>query len=76
MRTKHALRKPYICVALKSPQWHVINVNQESDMQRFEQETDKPTSHQNQYLIDYLRKAIRGQRKALKFINKTTGIFN
>lgn len=76
MKTKHALSKPFICVELKCPQWHIINVNQESDMQRFEKEIDKPLCYQNPYLIDYLRKAIRGQRMALKFINKTTGLFN
>lgn len=76
MKIKHAYRKPYICVELKSPQWHVINVNQESDMQRWEQETDKPLRYQNPYLIAYLRKAIKSQREALKHINKTTGLFN
>lgn len=67
--------KAWICPQLAQPRWHILNVNQESDLQRLEKEVDKPRMYQNAYLIDYLIKAIRGQRQELKRIN-LTGIFN
>ncbi len=70
------IKNVYIDISLKAPRWHVINVNQESDMKRLEAEFDKPKMYQNPYLISYLQKAIRAQRMELKHINKTTGIFN
>ena len=48
--------KAWICPQLAQPRWHILNVNQESDLQRLEKEVDKPRMYQNAYLIDYLRK--------------------
>lgn len=72
--TRHQIRKPNILIS--APQWHVINVNQESDMQRWEAEINKPLRYQNPYLIAYLAKAVKSQRRALRYINEQTGIFN
>ncbi len=69
-------KNAYVCPQLAQPRWHILNVNQESDLQRLEAEFDKPKMYQNPYLISYLQKAIRGQRMELKHINKITGIFN
>ena len=33
--------KAWICPELAQPRWHILNVNQESDLQRLEEEIDK-----------------------------------
>jgi len=66
----------YIDISLKAPRWHVINVNHELDMQKFEQETSKCANDQNPLLISYLKQKVRSYRMELKHINNTTGIFN
>jgi len=70
------IKNVYIDISLKAPRWHVINVNQESDLQRLEAEFDKPKMYQNPYLISYLKQKVRSYRMELKHINNTTGIFN
>lgn len=74
--TRHPLRKPIICDALKSPQWHVLKINLALECDRLSEQHMKPSREQDVVLMRYLTSHIKAIRADLKFINEKSGLFN
>lgn len=66
LKVKHSEKYVNICDCLKAPRWHVLNVNIEWQMERWEKQMELSEAQRDHDLVSYLAKDVYRMKQELK----------